>query len=254
MKKLLSTLLLIVLLVQVLPFDALATVGRVLTEDELARAYALTGLGEGDGLYHNGMKPNLSWNAAQLSDWLEDKLSTVIYNLGDTISRAQYALAELEERDPAAYKRFMEYGNMGEHLQTLTVEAEALREEMRYYQTRLRECSSLIAEMKAALEDDDYGLFDSDRVRYSARIEEAAANLTEDRQYIVENIDAWEAKAGELQYYLTMGPAGEDKTKPFVGAYLSELFTVDDPVANTAKVTAVTASNSRLSRLAADLK
>jgi len=252
MKKLLSTLLLIVLLVQVLPFDALATVGRVLTEDELARAYALTGLGEGDGLYHNGMKPNLSWNAAQLSDWLEDKLSTVIYNLGDTISRAQYALAELEERDPAAYKRFMEYGNMGEHLQTLTVEAEALREEMRYYQTRLRECSSLIAEMKAALEDDDYGLFDSDRVRYSARIEEAAANLTEDRQYIVENIDAWEAKAGELQYYLTMGPAGEDKTKPFVGAYLSELFTVDDPVANTAKVTAVTASNSRLSRLAAD--
>ena len=33
MKKLLSTLLLIVLLVQVLPFDALATVGRVLTED-----------------------------------------------------------------------------------------------------------------------------------------------------------------------------------------------------------------------------
>ena len=82
MKKLLSTLLLIVLLVQVLPFDALATVGRVLTEDELARAYALTGLGtgglaaNGDGAYHAGMRPNASWNASQLRDWLDAKLSS----------------------------------------------------------------------------------------------------------------------------------------------------------------------------------
>ena len=42
MKKMLSALLLIVMLCQVLPFDALAAVGRVLTDDELARAYALT--------------------------------------------------------------------------------------------------------------------------------------------------------------------------------------------------------------------
>ena len=47
MKKILTVALLIVMLVHVLPFDALATVGKVLSEDELARAYALTGLGTG---------------------------------------------------------------------------------------------------------------------------------------------------------------------------------------------------------------
>ena len=251
--RLCAALLLVMLLAQALPWTAFATVGKVLTQEELDRAYALTGLGEGEGVYHNGMKPNLSWNAAQLSDYLEDKLSTDIYNLGDTISRAEYALAELQESDPAAYKRFiMSSGNVGERLQTLTTEAEALREEMRYYQTRLRECSGLIAELKAALEDDDYGLFDSDKVRYSARIEEAAENLNVDRQYILDSIDAWEAKADELQDCLTMGPAGEDDSKPFVGGYLEMLFTAEEPVSNSAKVAPVTASNSRLSRLAAD--
>ena len=102
MKKMLSALLLIAMLCQVLPFEALATVGKVLTDEELARAYALTGLGENEGQYHNGMKPNASWNAAQLIDYLEDRLSTDIYNLGDTISRAGYALAGLEQSKPAA--------------------------------------------------------------------------------------------------------------------------------------------------------
>ena len=102
MKKMLSALLLIVMLCQVLPFDALAAVGRVLTDDELARAYALTGFGENEGQYHNGMRPNASWNAAQLIHYLEDRLSMDIYNLGDTLSRAEYAVAELKpDRRPA---------------------------------------------------------------------------------------------------------------------------------------------------------
>ena len=42
MKRWVSALLLVILLAQVLPFDALATVGKVLTNEELDRAYALT--------------------------------------------------------------------------------------------------------------------------------------------------------------------------------------------------------------------
>ena len=59
MKRWLSALLLMVMLAQALPMSAMASAGRVLSDEELDRAYALTGLGKGDGLYHNGMAPNV---------------------------------------------------------------------------------------------------------------------------------------------------------------------------------------------------
>lgn len=66
MKRWLSALLLMVMLAQALPMSAMASVGRVLSDEELDRAYALTGLGKGDGLYHNGMALNESMNGMQL--------------------------------------------------------------------------------------------------------------------------------------------------------------------------------------------
>ena len=92
MKKLLSTLLLIVMLCQILPFDALATVGNVLTDDELARAYALTGPGQHDGLYHNGMMPNASMSGMQLARWLESQLDNQVHTIDDVLARARYQL------------------------------------------------------------------------------------------------------------------------------------------------------------------
>ena len=251
MKKLLSALLLIVLLAQALPLGALATVGKVLTDDELARAYALTGLGESEGQYHNGMKPNAAWNAAQLIHYLEDRLSTDIYNLGDTISRACYAVAELEQTDPVAHKKYLK-SSADESLQHLRVEAETLRQEMRYYKTRLEESAGLIAELSHVMQDDGDSMFDSEKVRYSARIEEAVKNLTADRQTVADSIDGWEAKANRLREYLQSGPYGGEEDDLFVGDMLSELFKAEAPVQNTAKVTAVTPSHTRLSRLAAD--
>lgn len=78
---------------------------------------------------------------------------------------------------------------MENRLHELTAEAEALREEMRYYRTHLAECSGVIAEMDQALQQESDAMFDSDRVRYSARIEEAVANLTADRQYAVDTAE-----------------------------------------------------------------
>ena len=101
MKKWLSTLLLVVLLAQALPVSAMASVGRVLSDEELDRAYALTGLGKGDGLYHNGMSPNESMNGMQLVGWLEERLDERLHNIDDVFSRARYRLAELEEKCPA---------------------------------------------------------------------------------------------------------------------------------------------------------
>ena len=133
MKKLLSTLLLIVLLAQVLPFDALATVGRVLTEDELARAYALTGLGtgglaaNGDGAYHAGMRPNASWNASQLRDWLDAKLSSDLRTVNELLSQAAFTLDELRQDKPDVYEEYAD-DNAFTQAQALYLEAEDLRQ------------------------------------------------------------------------------------------------------------------------------
>ena len=93
MKKMITALLLLAMLIQVLPFEALATVGKVLSQEEMARAYALTGLGTGglkansNGAYHSGMKPNLNWNASQLYDWLDEKLVKDLNSAEDLLSQ-----------------------------------------------------------------------------------------------------------------------------------------------------------------------
>ena len=97
---------LIILLLQALPVDALATIGKALTDEELDRAYALTGLAKGDGLYHNGMMPNDSMSGVQLAHRLEDRLDTQLHNIDDVLARARYQLDELKELYPTVYTIF----------------------------------------------------------------------------------------------------------------------------------------------------
>lgn len=54
MKKWIAAILMMLMLMQALPLNALATIGNVLTEDELIAAYALTGFGEGGTQKHTG--------------------------------------------------------------------------------------------------------------------------------------------------------------------------------------------------------
>ena len=100
MKRLLAALLFIALAVQAASLSAFAEVGKVLSHEELARAYALTGLGDREGVYHNGMKPNAAWNAMQLSDWLSDRLDNNLYSIDEILSRANYTLDQLREDNP----------------------------------------------------------------------------------------------------------------------------------------------------------
>ena len=91
MKKWLSAILTVLMLVQALPLGALAGAGHVLTEEELAAAYALTGFGDSNvqrnAAYHKGMKPNATWNAMQVSDWLEEMLGTYLFSVEDILTR-----------------------------------------------------------------------------------------------------------------------------------------------------------------------
>lgn len=107
MKRWLSVVLLVILMMQALPFDALAAVGKVITKEALDRAYALTGLGQGDGVYHNGMTANEGMSGMQLAHWLEARLDNQLHNIDDILARARYQLDALKEKYPAIYNAFV---------------------------------------------------------------------------------------------------------------------------------------------------
>ena len=155
MKKWLSTLLLVVLLAQALPVSAMASVGRVLSDEELDRAYALTGLGKGDGLYHNGMSPNESMNGMQLVGWLEERLDERLHNIDDVFSRARYRLAELEEKYPALYAVFTQ-SPFYEEARALALQAEQLRQDLNYRLERVKTDVNMIDSMRSRLQNLPY--------------------------------------------------------------------------------------------------
>ena len=258
MKKWVSTLLLLALLSQVLPLNALAAIGKVLTAEELAAAYTLTGLHSdsagvrSNAAYHKGMRPNATWNAMQLSDWLDSVLSTDLFNVEDILSRASVAMARLEKNNPEAYRRLSggdpKYKTTLSNLQQMFREAEAVREEMHYARDYLEERANLIAEMGRQLEEQGDGMFSSERIRLSAKIETAAAELDEARGMVAEKAEGWTSR---IQYWsanlalLTEGAYEGEGHKWF-----EELYSYDtDPVKNTAQVVAVAASNTRLGKL-----
>ena len=258
MKKWLSTLLLIVLLSQTLPMNALAAIGHELTAAELAAAYTLTGLNsdvtglQRNAVYHKGMQPNATWNAMQVSDWLDDVLSTNLFNVEDMLSRASVAMAKLQKSNPEAYERLNggepKYRETFSKLKQMYCEAEALREEMRYYKDALEERANLIAEMGRQLEEEGSGMFSSKRIRLSAKIETAAAELDDARREVAQKADGWTASITEWTVrlgLLTEGAAeGESPT------WFQELYGYDDSAAeNSAPVVAVSASNSRMGKL-----
>ena len=252
MKKLLAVTLLIVLLCQALPMEALASVGRVLTQDELNRARALTGLSFDQAqstasAYHSGMKPNAGWNAKQLRGWLDERLDKSLDTIDDTLSQAFFTLADMKQSDPEKYRRFTE-NSQYTNAQSMQLQVEALREEMRYYRDQLREDSVVIAEMMRWLMEERSGIFDSDLVRYSARISEAQRDIVEIRAIIQEKADEWDASIASLKRYLQYGPSEEDHMLG-VGEWMNALLTDDEPVVKTAKITRTKASGSIANRL-----
>jgi len=256
MKKWLSMLLLIVLLSQALPLNALATIGKVLTHEELAAAYALTGYGTDYGAtanatYHRGMQPNATWNATQISDWLDDVLSTDLYNVEDILTRASVALEKLKKKDPEAYERLgggsSRYRETVNYLQNMYRDVEALREEIRYAKDYLQERAGLIAEMGLELEEKSDMLFNSQRVRLSAKIETAAAELDAARGEIAARAEDWTERIQNWSARLSLMSEGANEVPP---TFFEQLFSYDDaPVENTARVVAVSAANTRMGKL-----
>ena len=263
MKKWLSAILMLVLLLQALPLSALASAGHVLTDEELAAAYALTGFGDSGArsntAVHKGMKPNETWNAMQVSDWLDEQLNTYVFSVEDILSRASVKLARLKASDQMGYSHFSDdntdYRGMINYVQTMYENAEALREEMRWQQDRLQEKAGIIAELGGKLQNEGDSLYPSDRVRLSAAIKEAEAELKAARQEVADRAAEWEGSIKLMQTVLD--PAYEGAAEPVfqggnVGEWLAELSAYGEEAAeNRAPVALVNASGSRLGRMSA---
>ena len=264
MKRLLSTMLILVLLLQALPVSALAASGDLLTEQELAAAIALTGIGadgaQSNAAYHKGMTPNETWNAVQVNDWLDEQLNTYMYSVEEILSRASVKLAELKQSDSAGYRRFSDdnpkYKGMIDYIQRVYQSAEALREEMRWQQDRLVEQSGLITELGRQYAQGENTLFPSERVRLSFKIREAEAELKDARAEVAEKASHWQSNIQHLQTVLDPsfdGASEEDFPGANVGEWLSELGAYGaQAVENSARVALVNASGSRLGRMSAN--
>ena len=263
MKKWLSAILMVLLLVQAMPLGALAGAGHVLTEEELAAAYGLTGFGDSsvqrNAAYHKGMKPNATWNAMQVSDWLDEMLGTYLFSVEDILTRASIKLAKLQESDPEGYRRFSddssEYKGVTAYIREMYRTAETMREEMRYQQDRIDEQAGIIAELGRQLKEGGKSLYPSDRVRLSAKIKTATAELKAARQDVEDKADEWELQMELMQTTLDAaygGAAADDHPAGRAGDWVEALFDYDnEPASNTVPVAVVNASGSRMGRMAA---
>ena len=263
MKKWIAAALTLLMLIQALPLNALAAAGHVLTDDELAAAYALTGFGDSgarSNTYHKGMKPNGTWNAMQVSDWLDEILSTYMFSVEDILSRASIKLTKLRDEDPEGYRRFADdssdYAGVAAYIQDMYREAEALREEMRFQQDRINEQAGLIAELGRKLKDGGDSLYPSDRVRLSAQIEAATAELQDARQVVADSADDWQHRIEMMQTTLDAaygGASGDEHPAGKAGEWVEALFGYGSgAVENSAPVALVNASGSRMGRMASN--
>ena len=265
MKRWIAAMLMLLLLMQALPLEALAASGHVLTDEELAAAYALTGFGETatarNSALHKGMTPNETWNAMQVSDWLDDKLSVEMFSIEEILTKLSNMIVNLKQIDPDAYARYVgdkepyrNYGIYVEHAQQMYVDVEELREQMRWQQDRIEEQAGLIAELGAQLKQSS-ALYPSDKLRLSAQITAATAELKSARKEVAANAEQWQLKIDEWQDRLAFndgGGSGEEYpgTGPYLASWIGELMGyTGEAETNTAKVTLVNASGSRIARL-----
>ena len=191
MNRLVTALLLIVLLCQSLPLNAFAAGENLITDEEIGKALQIACLqisrSEDDVIvvqakesrYHRGMKPDETWDARMLLDWLDDMLRTDIYNVTEVYSRANTKLSKLETQDPVTYARLTgsPYSEYAKDCTTFALDAEEMEQQARLLHNRVTECINQIEQNVQILENNSNTLFDHEKIRLSVQIREAVNEL-----------------------------------------------------------------------------
>lgn len=212
MRKWIAAILTLVLLTQALPWTAFAdaiAAGQMITDRELQQALQIAGMrvttGEyssektvtsknalmaaaskdsatirveaNDSGYHSGMKPDETWDAQMLMDWLDDKLSRDIYNVTNIYTRAETILERLKDSDPSAYAQYTQNADFVDTCHKWAIDAEYAEEQARLLHQRLSEYTVVIENNAERLANGADSLFDYEKARYSEQIREATEAL-----------------------------------------------------------------------------
>ena len=253
MKRLFCALLLVAMLAQALPISALATrvSGKPITEAELQKAFALTGGSETENAFHSGMGVSASMNARQLMAWLDEQLSGDLYSVGHMLGSVHAALNDLEDASPTRLVQ-LTGSDQGQALKArcagLQLEAEDLRQTLRFYQDRLQENVTMV-EQTANLLDSDL-LYEDEIVRYSERIRKAQGEIGNIRDDVVQNGSRWVQQINRWQSVVDGSYDGDDMVDSALGDWIESVFQAQDqPEIVSAPVTV--SGSTRASRLQA---
>jgi len=161
----------------------------------------------------------------QLARWLESQLDNQVHTIDGVLALARYQLDVLKERYPAIYRVFVQSA-FYDQAAVLTEQVEALRMDMTYQLERIKTDINMISEMRSRLLENEGLLFDSERIRASARIEAATDELTGIRDYITLNAADWEEKLKGWTERVQSdgGSAGEEDITSSLKRFLSALW------------------------------
>ncbi|MBR3017691.1 MAG: hypothetical protein IKH57_11565, partial [Clostridia bacterium] len=240
MKRLICVVLVLVFLLEASPNEALAESAGMITAEELAEAWALTGLDENAASYHSGMEADGAMNAMQLAGWVDDLLDNEMNTLGNIHADLEQAIAELQVRDDDSYQRLI-LSNEGQSYlnrsRELYAASEDLREQLRWHKDQLENKSGRIRYMIESLSEGQ--LTKAQMLRYSEDIREYARNIREIRSEISSQADTWDTMITNWDRILNGRSNTNDAIDAGMGEWISRL---QNAAAGSARVSSVRAS------------
>ena len=241
MKRLICAVLVLIFLLEASPIEAMAESAGMITAEELAEAWALTGLDEDAAGYHEGMDVDGAMNAMQLAGWVDDLLDHEMNTLGNIHTDLEQAIAEMQARNDGSYQRLI-MSNEGQNYLNLSRElyaaSEDLREQLRWHKDQLENKSGRIRYMIDSLSEGQ--LTKAQKLRYSETIRAYTQDLKDIRNEITNQADTWDASISNWRNTLNGRSASNDPVSAGLGDWISQVMNDSAPAIQTSSVRAST--------------
>ena len=199
LQKWVSLLLMLVILTECSPLNALAESQGMITAEEAAAAQALAGQDDDAASYRAGMAFSSQMNASQLSCWLDELLDEEMAALQHMNSEMENSFGDMKTENPSLYAQ-MTTGSNADYYRKLLEDyrqAENLRQLLRYDRDRLSEASGIIMNYIERLNDQDST--QSQKLTASYYIREAVQTIRNIRAEATENQQAWQDSIQQMQ-------------------------------------------------------
>ena len=219
MKKGLTILTALVILITSLPMSAMAAGGLISSED-LTAAVLLTGQDEDASGFHAGMTIDETLSARQLIFWLEDVLENEVHSLENHYEDMENKLYSVSQEDPAKYQKLTtgRYEKLPELTHDQFRDLIDLRLRLERWLSRLNGAASDIMMGKEQLTAQDVPLSEHDARRLSYEIREGAKEIRAVRSEMAAEAGSMLKKLQEMEDALQGGSyavgAGGETAEP----------------------------------------